>query len=297
MYSKTILQLAVPALLFSPLAHAFEGPQQYPLGAENFMAGALPPPGGYFTNYLGYYQGDYRDNDGNRVPGANVSAVFDALRYDYVTKYKIFGGDWAVHAIVPVVSQKLELPYPGFANDRIFGLGDIVIDPLIIGWHFPPDWHLIFGLDIYLPTGQYSPDDPTKSIGSNYYSLEPVLAFTYLNKAGFETSVKLMYNIKGENRDTDYQSGNDFHMDYLIGQHVGPWAFGIGGYYLQQTEDDEWHGLTVGPDGNRAQVFAFGPAVKYDYKGMSFVGTWDHETNVENYFEGNRFYFKFIMAL
>ncbi|MBS1224301.1 MAG: putative regulatory protein, partial [Proteobacteria bacterium] len=60
---KTILLLATPALLASPTVLAFEGAQQYPLGAENFMAGALPPPGNYFINYLVHYQGDLQDND------------------------------------------------------------------------------------------------------------------------------------------------------------------------------------------------------------------------------------------
>ena len=296
---KKLLLLATPALLASPITPAFEGPQQYPLGAENFMAGALPPPGNYFINYLIYYQGDYRDNDGNKFPPGDpvdVKVTADALRFIYVSNYKLFGGDWGMHAIVPLVYQKLNIPDSPFDNDWVFGLGDITIDPIIIGWHFPPDWHITVGLDIYLPTGKYDENDPTQSIGSNFWSFEPIFAFTYLNQSGFEVSAKLMYNIKTENNDTNYQSGDDFHMDYLIGQHFGPWAVGLGGYYLKQTQDDEQNGQTVGPDGNRAEVFAFGPAVKYDYKGMSFIGTWNHETGVENYFEGNRFYFKFITA-
>ncbi|HRD65505.1 MAG TPA: transporter [Candidatus Competibacter sp.] len=291
-----ILLLAVPALLASSFASAKEGPDQYPNGIENFMAGALPPPGNYFINYLGYYEGSYRDNGGDKIPGLKVNATFDALRYIYVSNYKLFGGDWAVHAIVPLVYQKLETPNPAFGNDWVFGLGDIAIDPIIIGWHFPPDWHITVGLDIYLPTGKYSSTDPTDSIGANYYSFEPVFSFTYLNQSGFEASAKLMYNIKTENDDTDYQSGDDFHMDYLVGQHFGPWAVGIGGYYFKQTTDDEVNGAKVEPDGNRGQVFAFGPAVKYDYKGMSFVGSWNYETSAENHFEGNKFLLKFITA-
>jgi len=292
---KTIPLLATPALLASPITLAFEGPQQYPLGAENFMAGALPPPGNYFINYLIYYQGDLQDNDGNELP-VDVKATANALRFIYVSNYKLFGGDWGMHAIVPLVYQKLNTPNPAWDNDWVFGLGDITLDPIIIGWHFPPDWHITVGLDIYLPTGKYDENDPTQSIGSNFWSFEPIFAFTYLNQSGFEVSAKLMYNIKTENNDTNYQSGDDFHMDYLIGQHFGPWAMGLGGYYLKQTQDDELNGQKVDPDGKRAEVFAFGPAVKYDYKGMSFIGTWDHETGVENYFQGNRFFFKFITA-
>ena len=292
---KKLLLLATPALLASPITLAFEGAQQYPLGAENFMAGALPPPGNYFINYLIHYQGDLQDNDGNELP-VDVKATANALRYIYVSNYKLFGGDWGMHAIVPLVYQKLNIPDSPFDNDWVFGLGDITLDPIIIGWHFPPDWHITVGLDIYLPTGKWDENDPTQRIGSNFWSFEPIFSFTYLNQSGFEVSAKLMYNIKTENNDTNYQSGDDFHMDYLIGQHFGPWAVGLGGYYLKQTQDDELNGQEVGPDGNRAQVFAFGPAVKYDYKGMSFIGTWNHETGVENYFEGNKFFFKFITA-
>ena len=49
----------------------------------------------------------------------------------------------------------------------------------------------------------------------------------------------------------------------------------------------------MAPNGNRGQVFAFGPAVKYDYKG--FVGSWHYETSAENHFDGNKFLFKFTI--
>lgn len=293
---RLIRWLVVPSFAINSMTSAFEGPQQYPLGAENFLAGALPPAGDYFINYFGYYEGQYRDDRGNKVPGVDVNAVFDAMRYLHVTDHRILGGNWAFHGIVPLVYQNLNIPDPSLDGDAVFGIGDITINPLIIGWHFPPDWHVTVGLDINLPTGRYDKNDPTNSIGSNYWSVEPIVAFTYLNKSGLEVSAKAMYNVKTENDDTDYLSGDDFHLDYLIGQHLGPWAFGLGGYYLEQIESDEQNGQRVGPDGKRAQVFAFGPALRYEYKGMSFIGTWNHETAVENYFQGDKFYFKFIVA-
>jgi len=295
-HPRKLLLLAALATLASPMALAKEGPDQYPNGAENFLAGALPPPGNYFINYLGYYDGEYRDNNGDKVPGLQVNAVFNALRYIYVSNYQMLGGSFGMHAILPFVHQSLDTPFPTIGNGTVFGLGDMIIGPLIIGWHFPPEWHVTVGLDISLPTGKYDQNDPTDSIGTNYYSFEPIFAFTYLSQGGFEVSAKLMYNIKTRNDDTDYESGDEFHMDYLIGQHFGSWAVGIGGYYLKQTTDDTLNGQTVGPDGNRGQVFAFGPAVKYDYQGMSFVGTWDYETDAENRFQGNKLFFKFITA-
>jgi len=51
----------------------------------------------------------------------------------------------------------------------------------------------------------------------------------------------------------------------------------------------------VAPNGNRGQVFALGPAVKYDDKGTSFVGSWHYEISAENRFGGNKFLFKFTI--
>ena len=48
--------LAGPAVLAGPALATEGGGGAYPNGAEDFMAGALPPPGVYFKNYLTYYQ-------------------------------------------------------------------------------------------------------------------------------------------------------------------------------------------------------------------------------------------------
>ena len=47
-------------------------------------------------------------------------------------------------------------------------------------------------------------------------------------------SVKLMYNLKTTNPATNYHSGDDFHTDYAVGKHRGPWMFGATGYALRR---------------------------------------------------------------
>ncbi|PWV59851.1 SphA family protein [Plasticicumulans acidivorans] len=282
------IALAVLAGLAAVPVFAKEGPDQYPNGVENFMSGALPPPGDYFLNYLGHYNGRLRDSHGNKLP-VSVNATFDALRWVHMSDLKVFGADWGWHMIVPIVHQSMHTPGGSGTAD---GLGDITVDPFILAWHFP-NFHVAAAVDINLPTGKYDKDDPTASIGANYWSFEPLLAMTYLSDGGFEASAKLMYNMKTRNNDTKYQSGDEFHMDYTLAQHVGDWAFGLGGYYLKQTTDDEQYGDTVG-DGNRGQVFAWGPQIKYDYKGMSFIATWNIETQAENRFEGDKVWLKFV---
>ncbi len=94
-------------------AHAKEGADQYANGAENWFTGALPPAGWYYINYFGYYTGELRDGAGDKVSVGgstpSVSAVFNAFRILDITKLKIAGADYGVHAIVPVVYQSLNL--------------------------------------------------------------------------------------------------------------------------------------------------------------------------------------------
>ena len=64
---KSSIALLVGGLfLAAGAAQAKEGGDQYPNGAENWYAGALPPPGTYFINYFGYYGGKLQNGNGNR---------------------------------------------------------------------------------------------------------------------------------------------------------------------------------------------------------------------------------------
>ena len=296
---KTIMATAICGLMLTGgLAQAKEGGDQYPNGGETWFAGAVPPPGNYFINYYGYYSGKLKDAGGNNVNQAgdggpaNVNSSFASFRFLQTTKQTLLGGNWSWHVIVPVVD--LEIDRGGEAGAS--GVGDITFSPLILAWH-GSEWHTVAALDINLPTGKYDKNDPRKSIGANYYSFEPVLGFSYLPKSGWEVSAKFMYNIKTENNDTDYQSGDEFHVDYLIGKHIGNWGIGLNGYYLKQVTDDKKNGSTY-QDGYRGQVFAYGPSIKYTNKsGTHFIAQWQHETMVENRFGGDKYWLKMIMPL
>jgi hypothetical protein len=290
MMNKNRLIALVMALGLMTGVQAKEGGDQYPNGAEDFMAGALPPPGTYLVNYAGYFSGALYNGGGDKVGGVHVNAWFDAPRLIHVTNLKLFGGDYAFAGLVPVVNQNITTPFGG---NSVTGIGDIFLTPVALGWHWP-EFHLIGALDVVLPTGLYDKNRPLRSIGANYWTFEPILAFTYLNQQGWELSAKLMYSIRTENSSTDYRSGNEFHMDYTFGKHIGNWALGIGGYYVKQVENDQWHGVNL--PGTAGQVLAVGPQVKYDYNNMSFIAKWQHDTLVEGRFGGDKFWFKFVYA-
>ena len=285
--------VAVALGLSSTAALAMEGADQYPNGAENWLAGAAPPPGNYFINYAGHYNATKRDGNGNELP-VKVSATFDAARFLQVTNTQLLGANWGWHVILPLVHQTVEAPNGKVSTS---GIGDITINPLVLGWH-TPTWHYGVGLDINLPTGRYDKTDPRRSIGANYVSVEPIFAASYLGADGWDVSGKFMLNFKGKNTDTDYQSGTDFHMDYMVGKNFGPWGVGLSGYYLKQLTDDKQGDIKVGADGNRGQVLAIGPSIKYNLSGGTMlVAQWQHETYVKNLLSGDKLWLKLIMPL
>lgn len=303
-----IVLVAITSLLFASGVMAKEGADQYPNGGENWLAGAMPPPGTYFKNYFGYYSGTLRDGDGDKVSGASVSAWFDALRVIHVTDKKFLGANYTMHAIIPFAHQRMKLGGRASAS----GLGDIIVSPAVLAWH-SGNWHWVAALDFYLPTGKYKSGDSRKSIGANYFSVEPAFAVTWLSPDGWEISGKFMYNIKSKNKSfrpelgapkMDYKSGDEFHMDYLVGKRFGPWGVGVSGYYVKQTTNDELDGRKIssslGPwsSGRKGEAFAIGPSLSYtNSSGMTFVAQWQHETYAKNRFRGDKAWFKLIIPL
>jgi hypothetical protein len=301
---RTTLSVILLCLsLCSSSALAKEGGDQYPNGGEKWLAGALPPAGSYYINYWGFYTGHLKNGTGAAAALASgtpsVNATFDALRFVQVTRFHVFGADYAVHAIVPLVHQTMYLNGPASAT----GLGDVTINPFILGWHRRV-LNVIAAPDINLPTGAYDKNDGRTSIGANYISVEPLVILTWLPKSGWETTGKFMYNIKTTNQATNYHSGQEFHADYSLGHHFGDWISGVTGYWLKQTTDDKSagaiapavHGLWDA--GRRGQVFAIGPSIAYvNRRHAIFIADWQHEAAVRNRFGGDKFWFKIILPV
>lgn len=274
-------------------ARAVEGAVQYPHGAEGFYAGALPPPGTYFLAYGIHYDGTLQDSSGDtvRVPGGTVDLEVNAIapRVVHMTDWTILGGQYGMHAIVPVFRNTLTV---GGASDTNTGLGDITINPFILAWH-RPDLHAAIGLDVNIPTGKYSTTRRLgNNIGANYWSFEPLAAVTWLPGDGWELSGKFMYNYKLENPDTNVQSGDEIHVDYTVGKQVDDnLTLGLGGYWVHQLSDDTRFGVDLN---NEARVFAIGPQVKYQAGATSLIAKFHHEVASKSAFQGDRVILKMV---
>ncbi len=253
------------------------GGQHYPNGAEDFVVGALPPPGTYLVNYLIFAQKDrLKDNSGDNAPVEfSADVLVEVPRFIYVSPYTLLGASWATHVFIPYYSADLEIGTSSTNSKSIVdsdeaGIGDIIFSPLILGWHFSPNFHVVAALDIWAPTGDYDKDRPaTQILSRNHWTIEPVLAVTYLWK-GFDFSGKFMYDFNTTNdefvnaagNEVDLDPGQEFHFDWALGYAAqSGLRGGLVGYNYWQTTDDEVDGVEVKDE--RSRVGGIGVGLKY----------------------------------
>jgi hypothetical protein len=311
MMGKKLL-LAVPVLMFlmflsaGPVLATEDARGVYPNGAEDCYAGCLPPPGTYFINYTTYQKFDsLRDDRRDKVDSVKADLGATVFRFVKGTGCKVLGADWYWHVLIPVkyvhVSSDIETPGGRFHGSK-FGLGNLTFNPMILGWHFG-DWHFAAGVDINTPAPGWDKDRFVNT-GVGYWNVEPILAFTYLNKSGFEVGAKFMYDINFWNTQTNYRTGNEFHFDWAIAQKFkNNFLVALVGFYWQQVEKDELgdrqgglKGTDIAPFKGKGKVWALGPMVRYDYKNMFFLAKWYHEMDAKNTVQGDGFWFKFFYA-
>lgn len=266
------------------------GGSTYPLGTENFTAGAAPPPGLYVLEYLNHYTASrVNDNAGNAVPipGFKVRAVAAATRLIWVTPHEALGGNVTAHTILPLVDLSVRA---GGASDSRTGLGDITVGGAI-AWHHSPQLHSVVGLDAVLPTGAY---DRTRqaNIGRNYLSLQPLGVLTWMDPSGFNGDVKATLNFNRTNSDTNYRSGREFIVDYAAGWGLGNgWVVGVGGYVYRQWSDDQVGGVAVA--GSRGRSQSIGPSVRYaNNRGWLITAKVEKEFGVRNRAQGSQFWLR-----
>lgn len=102
------------------------------------------------------------------------------------------------------------------------------------------------------PTGSYRATRLFNP-GVNHWTFSPIIGATYITNSGFEISTSIEIDQNTTNHATNYRSGTGFRQEFAIGQHIGPFTAGLGGYLERQLSND--HGL-VHCDGTTGDVGA-----------------------------------------
>ena len=107
------------------------------------------------------------------------------------------------------------------------------------------------------------------------------------------------YGYNSENDDTNYQSGDEVHVDFVLNQFfTESFAVGINGYFYKQVGGDSGNGAILGSF--RGEGAGIGPAVYYIRKiggrDVALVAKWMHDVHAENRIEGYYAYASFMFS-
>lgn len=267
--------------------------------------GIVPPmPGVYWAFENVYYHGEASGEvpfGGNSIAlGMTADMWISALAGVYVPDIHL-SGNWtyAVQGVLPVGWTGATATVGPFeTDDEVFGLGDIAVAPVLLGWHNDAlDTFFSTSLTITAPTGQWE-EGRLVFIGLNYWTFTPAVAFTRLwQEQGIDFSANLGIDINTTNPDTDYYSGAMAHLDLSLTKNVTEnLSIGAIGGVLYQFEDDGGAFADV-HDGFRGQSVAIGPLISYKAKfgesaEIDMTFKWSHELDVKNRMKGDALVFQ-----
>ena len=311
-----LLATLLGGLALGGIAHAEEG------GSGHYLPGSMAsfidsvPPAPAFLMRLNVmdYDGSVSPRIGLPIGGALATGVDAKIRgYGLTMVWRPdidLGEGWSysMSATIPLINAKVRavaaLPVkPGRSvslSDEETGLGDIIIQPVMLSRAINPDFKVNSRLTIYTPTGEYTVGKLANT-GKNFWTFSPSVELMYFGqKNGIEASLFTGVDFNTENNDTDYKSGTQFHMDGTLAQHFPLWGglagAGVNAYYYKQLTGDSGAGATLGDF--KGMTTGLGPVMSYSTK----VGThsvtgelkWLHEFDTKNRLEGDIIFFKLL---
>jgi outer membrane protein OmpA-like peptidoglycan-associated protein len=264
----------------------------------DFGAAFAPAPGGYLRNDVIYYDAGIGPHplSGGAAQGFDQKLFMDRLTVAGFADSGMFGGKFGIEIQLPYVFDLTVAQWsPGpFDSPRDQAMGDPVFKPQI-AWGAGPHYTKL-SLGIVAPWGTHD-DDTVVTIGRHYWSFDPSLTYTYFAGSGLELSGTLgyMYNLENNLTGPNYDSGDEVHLDALLGYHFDEhFAVGIAGYYYTQVTDDE--GTIPAPlePGYKSEGGGFGPAIMLGTKHFSVVAKWLYDAHAENSLDGDLFMLSFV---
>ena len=235
-------------------------------GLIGLDAARIPEPGLYLVNRtVSYRAGQLRDRNGDviPIPGFSMDALSNAIGLSYTTKLRQSAISLTATAAVPIARLSLNIaPRPEASFDR-FGLADIYIQPLRLGWQ-RERFDVVGSYAIYLPTGLFtlaggkgvSAGHVTHqfSAGGSIYADE--------NRTAFLTALA-SYDLNLRKRGIDITRGAILQVQGGAGvsRVHRTVELGLAGYALWQVGDDRGADLPPVLRGARDRVYGLGPEV------------------------------------
>lgn len=265
---RKFLSLCVAAIGLSGGANAQSIiPGNYPPGGfTGSRANIQAPPGTWVVENgtLSYQTREFVDGDGNTSTTGTVDVLVNRTLVGKVTDFKILGGDFFPAIVVPFANAPTR-PEPG--SKRSFQLGDIVLQPIGLGWH-SGEWHSSVSWNVFTPTGRFNAGE-SNNVGKGLTSHMFSAGATWLDdaKLPWAATATLRYEFFGKQKDTDIRPGQVLTLEGGLAKEVAS-GFDIGllGYASGQITSEK--GSAPGTDTTRYRTAALGPEFTWRPKSL-----------------------------
>lgn len=259
---RTFTTFAATALSLSLTASSQAQTAHYPNGVEALKAASLPPAGIYLRDYNYCYFA-------NNFPGGpadfSATAYVQGPRGIWITDQTLLGGTYGASVLVPFVYQDIRV---GTAKQQKFGLGDLMLEPLLLAWHVG-HFDFALGYGLWAPTGDFQAGRLVNP-GKGYFG--HMLSFGASRHFGEDKSWTLTalnrYEINHENPDTDITTGNAWTLEGGLSKSLTKSVdIGAMGYVQAKVTRDS------GPVASRDSIAGFGPEVSVLIPGIDLFAS------------------------
>jgi hypothetical protein len=199
---------------------------------------------------------------------------------------------------VPFVNVDLKVAAQR-VNQARFGLGDIFVEPILLGWHFDR-WDVTAAAGVWAPTGDYSltnAANPGKGFWTGMFTLGATYYFD--QEKTWHLSALSRYETNTRKRDVDIRPGDDFHIEWGFGKTVCKGLdIGVTAYTHWQVTNDR--GSAVNYDASVHDRFysvgSVGPEILYSWQPakMFFSLRYQREFGARDRTEGHNVVFSFV---
>jgi len=222
----------------------------YTPGFNAANSGVMPERGLSYANFFMDYSFDQFKSASGAIVAQNNAAVFiDINAFEWVTRKKILGANYALAALLPFSNSSISSPTLGAISGG-GGFSDSFYQPFTLGWHFKrADIQVAYGF--FAPTGRFTAG-ATNNTGTGLWTNSPTAGETFYLTKNKRTSVSAyqLYEFHTTQQGTHIHPGQTFNLDYSLLQILPLQKdmhtllqFGLVGYGQCQTSDNSGPGV------------------------------------------------------
>jgi hypothetical protein len=222
----------------------------YTPGFNAANSGVMPERGLSYANFFMDYSFDQFKSASGAIVAQNNAAVFmDINAFEWVTRKKILGANYAFAALLPFSNSSISSPTLG-AIAGGGGFSDSFYQPLTLGWHFKrADIQAAYGF--FAPTGRFTAG-ATNNTGTGHWTNSPTAGETFYLTKNKRTSLSAyqLYEFHTTQQGTKIHPGQTFNLDYSLMQILPLQKdmhtflqFGLVGYGQWQTSNNSGPGV------------------------------------------------------